>query len=134
MPGGGLHVQDGFLDVTQDVQVLLKLVLDLQQAPGNLRTLLAAEMRHLCLGAFFLPSKVKLGLTHLWVEREHGVKCLQALPADDLFSSDAKHTPLRVTVVSTCMHAHVHPLYSICDHLKRIINSYWDLQQSKIAV
>ena len=105
MPGGGLHVQDGFLDVAQDVQVLLKLVLDLQQAPGNLWTLLATEVRHLCLGPFFLPSKVKLGLAHLRVEREHGVKCLQAPPACDPFSSDVKHTTLGIAILSTCMHA-----------------------------
>ena len=105
MPGGGLHVQDGFLDVAQDVQVLLKLVLNLQQAPGNLWTLLATEVRHLCLGPFFLPSKVKLGLAHLRFEREHGVKCLQAPPAGDPFSSDVKHTTLGTAILSTCMHA-----------------------------
>ena len=73
MPGAGLHIQDVLLDGLQPRQVLLKGVLNLTQAPGQIGAAAAGERRDRVLFTLVTPRKVDLHRLYsvriLWIYR-----------------------------------------------------------------
>ena len=65
MPGSGLDIKDGALVLPKDGQVAKELALNDAEAPRDLQTFVAPELRHRFLFPFHEACEVLLSLAHL---------------------------------------------------------------------